>query len=132
MQRNELVSAAYRAVPEQPEGEMMQLRRAERIAFDIMVRYRLWGYRGTTMLKDMTPFGARIEGLTDVRMGDEITLLLPGLHAKTATIVWVDGRTAGMEFDHPLHDEVFKTLVKDFARSRPTFEPVKLPLRAAA
>lgn len=107
-------------------------RRAERVAFDLMVRYRLWGYRGTTMLKDMTPYGARVEGLNDVRLGGEVTILLPGLQAKSATAMWVEGSAAGIEFDHPLHGEVFKALVKDFARSRPTFDPDKLPLRTAA
>lgn len=109
-----------------------QLRRAERVAFDLMVKYRLWGFRGTIVLKDMTPFGARVEGLADLRMGDEIMLLLPGLQSKLSTVVWADGSSAGVEFDHPLHGEVFKVLVRDYARSRPTFEPVKLPLRAAA
>lgn len=116
--------------------ETIQLRRAERIAFDLMVKYRLWGFRGTIMLKDMTPYGARIEGLADVRMGDAITLLLPGLQPKLSTVVWQDGSSAGVEFDHPLHGEVFKELVRDYARSRPAYEPMtvpqNLPLRAAA
>ncbi|MFM5908257.1 MAG: hypothetical protein ACKOPO_11855 [Novosphingobium sp.] len=114
------------------ETAATQLRRADRVAFDLMVKYRLWGFRGTIMLKDMTPFGARIEGLSDIRMGDEITLLLPGLQPKLSTVVWAEGQSAGVEFDHPLHGEVFKALVKDYARSRPTFEPVRVPLRIAA
>ncbi len=109
-----------------------QIRSAERIAFDLMVRYRLWGYRGTSMLKDMTPFGARMEGLDSIRIGDEVIVLLPGLQPKSATAIWVEGRSAGIEFDHPLHGEVFRELVKEHARSRPTFEPAKLPVRAAA
>ena len=108
------------------------LRRAERVAFDLLVRYRLWGFRGTIMMKDMTPFGARIEGLADIRMGDEITLLLPGLQPKNATVVWAEGTSAGVEFDYPLHEEVFKALVRDYARSRPTFEEVAPSFRAAA
>lgn len=108
------------------------LRRAERVAFDLMVRYRLWGFRGTTMLKDMTPYGARIEGMGDIRIGDEITLLLPGLQPKTATVAWVDGASAGVEFDHPLHGEIFRELVKDYARSRPAFDVARLPLRLRA
>jgi len=107
-------------------------RRAERVAFDLMVRYRLWGYRGTTMLKDLTPFGARIEGIGDLRIADEVTLLLPGLQAKTAAVVWVEGSALGLEFDHPLHGEVFRALVKDYARSRPTFEGPAPVIRAAA
>ncbi len=108
----------------------IQLRRSERIAFDLMVKYRLWGFRGTIMLKDMTPFGARVEGLSDVRMGDAITLLLPGLQPKLSTVVWQDGSSAGVEFDHPLHGAVFKELVRDYARSRPSYEPVPLPMPA--
>ncbi|MFM6931926.1 MAG: PilZ domain-containing protein [Novosphingobium sp.] len=106
----------------------IQLRRSERIAFDMMVKYRLWGFRGTIMLKDMTPFGARVEGLSDVRMGDAITLLLPGLQLKLSTVVWQEGSSAGVEFDHPLHGEVFRQLVKDYARSRPSFEPIPVPM----
>lgn len=113
------------------ESMGIQLRRAERIAFDMMVKYRLWGFRGTIMLKDMTPFGARVEGLSDVRMGDAITLLLPGLQPKLSTVVWQDGSSAGVEFDHPLHGAVFKELVRDYARSRPSFEPVPMPMPAS-
>lgn len=108
------------------------LRRTERVAFDMMVKYRLWGFRGQTILKDMTPFGARIEGLKDLRLGDGITLLLPGLQPKEATVVWAEGSAAGMEFDHPLHGEVFKALVRDYARSRPTFETVELDAAASS
>ena len=102
--------------------ETPQLRRAERVAFDLMVKYRLWGFRGTIILKDMTPFGARIEGLADLRLGDSVTLLLPGLQPKDATVMWSEGSVAGIEFDHPLHGEVFQALVRDYARSRHTFE----------
>jgi len=119
-------------MPDGQEAATFQLRRAERVAFDLMVKYRLWGFRGTIMLKDMTPFGARIEGLPDLRMGDEVTLLLPGLQPKHSTVAWADGSSAGVEFDHPLHGEVFKDLVRDYARSRPTFDTVPAPLRAAA
>ncbi|MEP7221358.1 MAG: PilZ domain-containing protein [Novosphingobium sp.] len=114
------------------EAEGTILRRAERVAFDLMARYRLWAFRGTTILKDMTPYGARIEGLSDLRLGDEITLMLPGLQPKTATIVWASGRSAGVEFDHPLHNEVFRSLTKDYARSRPAYEPAGYPISAAA
>ncbi|MEJ6009630.1 hypothetical protein [Novosphingobium aquae] len=83
------------------------------------------------MLKDMPPLGARIEGMSDVRMGDAITLLLPCLEPKLSNVVWQDSSSAGVEFDHPLHGEVFKELVRDYAPSRPSFEPVPMPMPAA-
>ncbi|MEY4160439.1 MAG: hypothetical protein RLZZ136_1060, partial [Pseudomonadota bacterium] len=93
-----------------------RLRRARRVAFDLMVRFRLWGERGTTVLEDMTPYGARIARLNQVRIGDQITLQLPGLQPKTAEIAWIDGQAAGLEFDHPLHRRVFAQLVRDYAQ----------------
>ena len=58
--------------------------------------------------------------------------MLPGLQPKSATIVWASGRSSGVEFDHPLHSEVFRAMVNDYARSRPTFEPATLQISAAA
>jgi hypothetical protein len=117
---------------EHSEQEAIRLRRARRIAFDLLVRFRLWGSRGTTVLEDLTPYGARIERLGHVRIGDHITLHLPGLQPKIAAIAWIDGQAAGLEFDHPLHGTVFQQLVRDYAQPRPTYQPAPLPFFAAA
>ncbi|MBA3054587.1 MAG: PilZ domain-containing protein [Sphingomonadales bacterium] len=92
-----------------------QVRRAERHAVDLLVRYAWQGLRATVMLKDLTCFGARIEGIAALRTGDELTLLLPGLPATRATVAWVAGRSAGLTFEQALASAALDELVRDFA-----------------
>ena len=92
--------------------------RAERISFDMLVRYRNMGNRATVMLKNLTTGGARVEGIEGLRYGDVITLLLPSLKPKDAHVVWVSGSSVGLEFDRPLHKDVFEGLVLHHGRQR--------------
>jgi hypothetical protein len=50
--------------------------RAERIGFDIPVRYRRGDVRSSTLLINLTCGGARVEGIEDLRCGDKVTLYL--------------------------------------------------------
>ena len=90
-------------------------RRAKRIGFELPVRCKHGLVRSTIMLKDMTPHGARIEGIPRQRIGESILLFLPGLAPKTAFVVWSEVKTSGLEFELPLHENVFAALVADFA-----------------
>lgn len=85
--------------------------RAERISFDLMVRYRRDDERGSTLLRNLTCGGARVEGIAGLRCGDKVTLCLPSLKPKEATVVWLLGVGAGLEFDRPLHPDFFEELV---------------------
>lgn len=87
------------------------LPRAERVSFDMLVRYRHAGRRSTVVLRNLTAGGARIDGLEDLRWGDEITLMLPSLKPKEARVAWVSGHSAGLEFERPLHPDIFESLV---------------------
>ncbi|MEO0032379.1 MAG: hypothetical protein RIS94_2137 [Pseudomonadota bacterium] len=97
------------------ESELASQRRAARVGIELPARCKHGLTRSTVMLKDLTPYGARIEGIGSQRIGDVVTLLLPGLKAKTAFVVWSEASTAGLEFDHPLHSSVFDSLVSDYA-----------------
>ena len=85
--------------------------RAERVSFDMLVRYRREGTRATMLLKNLNCNGARVEGLAGLKFGDTITVMLPSLAPKEARVVWIDGMAAGLEFDRPLHPDIFETLV---------------------
>lgn len=113
-------------VASQPYAE----RRAERIAFDMLVRYAWRGRRATAMLKDLTRFGARIEGLDGLRKGDGLTLLLPGLRAVEADVAWSDGRSAGLSLANAIPTGAFRDLVRNFASSRTEAASI-LPERAS-
>ncbi|NMN06141.1 MULTISPECIES: PilZ domain-containing protein [unclassified Novosphingobium] len=92
-----------------------EARRFPRIGVELPVRVKHGLVRATVMLKDLTPYGARIEGLEKQRIGEPIMLMLPGLKPKLAFVAWSEPMTSGLEFDHPLHETVFAALVSDFA-----------------
>jgi hypothetical protein len=95
--------------------EHFKERRAKRIGFELPVRCKHGLIRSTVMLKDITTHGARIEGIAKQRIGESILLFLPGLAPKTAFVVWSEEKTSGLEFEHPLHENVYDALVTDFA-----------------
>jgi hypothetical protein len=90
-------------------------RRVERVGLEMMVRCRRGVTRTTVMLKDLTPYGARIEGLEKMPIGETISLMLPGLQPKLAFVMWSEAMASGLEFEHPLHEDVFSSVVSDFA-----------------
>lgn len=100
--------------------------RAERISFDLMVRYRFGEERGPNLLKNLTCGGARVEGIAGLRCGDKVTLCLPSLAPKEATVVWLMGQSAGLEFDRPLHPDIFEELVMRHASQRERSETDRL------
>jgi hypothetical protein len=92
-------------------------RAQERQAVELLVRFAWNGLRGTAMLKDLTRFGARIEGITALRKGDWLTLLMPGLPATDAMVAWTAGSTAGLAFADPLDEQGHGDLIANFAVS---------------
>lgn len=108
-------------------------RRAIRVGIELPVRVKHGATRSTVILNDMNVYGARIEGLEKLRVGEPLYLMLPGLQPKLAFVVWSRDRVSGLEFEHRLHDEVFQLLVSDFAikhyRETP---PPRSPQRRAA
>lgn len=115
-------------------------RRAPRVGIELPVRCKHGQIRSTVILKDMNQYGARIEGLEELRIDEAIHLMLPGLQPKLAFVVWSRDRVSGLEFEHRLHDDVFQSLVSDFAirHYREGHHPPKqqaakpLPVRKAA
>jgi hypothetical protein len=98
-------------------------RQAERIAFDMLVRYAWRARRATAMLKDLTRFGARIEGIPGLSKGDLLTLLLPDLQPIEATVAWAEGHSAGLSFGAAVPAGCYDNLVRNFATGRPQRAP---------
>lgn len=107
-------------------------RRAMRVGVELPVRGKAGLIRSTFLLKDLTRFGARICGLGIQRVGEPITLLLPGsTRATTAFVMWANPQAAGLEFLEPLDEALFARLVEDYAMGRMTdAAPVPPPLAA--
>jgi len=117
--------------PEFASGGFERQRRAPRVGFELPVRCKDGVTRSTVMLKDMTQFGAQVQGIARQRVGEPLTLLLPGLPATTAYVVWANAMTAGLEFDRPLHSEAFAELVSDYAIGQAR-KPAGRPMRHTA
>lgn len=98
-----------------PEDQGFEARRERRFGVELPVRCKHGLLRKTVMLKDLTQHGARIEGLGKLRIGEPITLLLPALQPKLAFVAWSDESASGLEFERPLHEDVFARLIADFA-----------------
>ncbi|MFN4136042.1 MAG: PilZ domain-containing protein [Novosphingobium sp.] len=108
-------------------------RRAPRVGIELPVRCKRGAERSTVILKDLNPYGARIEGLEKLRIDEPLYLLLPGLQPKLAFVVWSRDRVSGLEFERRLHDEVFERLVSEFAiRHYREAGAARLPVRHAA
>lgn len=107
------------------------MRRAERVGLELPVRCKHGLTRSTVMLKDLTPYGARIDGLDKLQIGEAITLLIPALQPKMAFVVWSEPMSSGLEFDHPLHQDVFDALVGNYAIGQHR-TAAKRPVRRAA
>ncbi len=100
---------------EETGSSLVSKRREKRVGFELPVRCKHGMIRSTVMLKDMTARGAMISGLEKLRIGEAVTLFLPSLAPKTAFVVWSEPMTSGLEFEWALHEDVFATLVADFA-----------------
>ena len=98
--------------------DVVYVPRARRVSFDMLVRYRHNGQRAIGLIKDLNCGGARIEGLSGLRVDESITLYLPGLKPKEARVAWVSGLASGLEFERALHPDIFEQLVLHHATSR--------------
>lgn len=114
--------------------EFVAQRRAPRVGIELPVRCKHGATRSTVILKDLNQYGARIEGLEKLRLDEPLQILLPGLQAKMAFVVWSRDKVSGIEFEHPLHHDVFQLLVSEFAiKHYREGNPPKLPpIRHAA
>lgn len=100
---------------ETENAEFDAKRRAARVGIELPVRCKRGTERSTVILKDLNQYGARIEGLEKLRIDESIQLMLPSLQPKLAFVVWSRDRVSGLEFERPLHEEVFESLVSEFA-----------------
>lgn len=100
-------------------------RRHQREQVEMMARFRRDLVNTTVMLKDITRFGARIEGVGQLEKDEAVTLTLPGCRPAMAFVAWATDHSAGLEFAEPLDDAVFVELVTQYGMGRPPAGPAK-------
>ena len=89
-----------------------QTRRTPRVALDAEVALRRSGrnnYR--VQVFDLSPEGCRIEFVDRPDIDEMLWVKFEGLEAVPATVCWLRGPLAGLEFGRPIHPAVFEVLL---------------------
>lgn len=86
-------------------------RRQAREQVEMLAKFRRDLVSCTVMLKDLTRFGARIEGVGRLITDEAVSLALPGCRPAMAFVAWANEHCAGLEFADPLDGNVFHDLV---------------------
>ncbi|EJL20987.1 hypothetical protein [Novosphingobium sp. AP12] len=84
---------------------------------EMMARFRRDITSTTVMLKDLTRFGARVEGVGALEVDEMVTLSLPGCRPSLAFVAWANEHCAGLEFVEPLAGPLFAELVARYGLS---------------
>lgn len=63
-------------------------------------------------LVDLSSLGCRIEIEDRILVGSFAWIILPTLESWYTRIAWVEGKTAGLDFDQPLHPAVADMIVR--------------------
>lgn len=103
--------------PESIDSESID-RRETREQVEMLAKFRRGVVSITVMLKDLTRFGARIEGVGHLDADEAVSLALPGCRPAMAFVAWSNEHCAGLEFAEPLDDDVFSGLVSDYGLGR--------------
>ena len=93
-------------------------RRQQREQVEMMAKFRRNVASSTVMLKDLTRFGARIEGIGQLERDEAVSLALPGCRPSMAFVAWANDHCAGLEFAEPLESAVFTDLVAQYGLGR--------------
>ena len=67
--------------------------------------------RALCKVVDLSLHGARLQIYSGLKRGARMWLTLPVIGPRAATIIWSDDFLAGCQFDEPLDDESFETLL---------------------
>ncbi|WP_404479631.1 hypothetical protein [Novosphingobium sp. BL-52-GroH] len=100
-----------------PPGSPSAERVHPREQVEMMARFRRGIASSMVLLKDLTPWGARVEGVGALEPDEVIALSLPGCRPSLAFVAWANAHCAGLEFIEPLDDDLFVDLVARYGLS---------------
>lgn len=97
--------------PEPPQNNE-QPRKVERVPLQTELVVRQAGRRARVLeVSDFSRFGCCLTFEDVPSEGEWVWVALPGLSPVEARVRWTEGRRAGVEFIHPVHDAVFDLLL---------------------
>ena len=105
-------------LPPEPDSKEHAPRRSERVSLAADVRLRRIGkstFRVT--LTDVSPEGCKVQLVERPSKDERVLVKFEGLEVLEATVCWVEGFTAGLSFDKPMHPAVFELLIERLSLS---------------
>ena len=88
-------------------------RKSARVAITAEVQLRRRGQHNYQVnIFDLSAEGCRIDLIEKPQLDEEIWVKFDGLEALIATVCWVEGNTAGVEFQRAIHPAVLDHVVK--------------------
>jgi hypothetical protein len=88
-------------------------RKSARVTISAEVQLRRRGHHNYCVsIFDLSPEGCRVDPLEKPQLDEELCVKFDGLEALVATVCWIEGNTAGVEFQRPIHPAVVDLIVK--------------------
>jgi hypothetical protein len=72
---------------------------------------RTGGHSFRVTVFDLSTTGCKIEFIERPAVGERVWVRFDGLSAVEGTVRWVAGHIGGVQFQHPLHEAIFRRLV---------------------
>lgn len=99
-------------IPPEAEAKQHWPRRSERVSLSAEVTLRRRGATGFRVtLTDVSPDGCKVALVERPSVDERVLVKFDGIEALDSGVCWVDGFTAGLKFERPLHPAVFDLLV---------------------
>ena len=97
----------------EPEQRKFAERKSDRITTAAEVTMRRLGSANYKLtVNDLSPHGCKLELVERPAVSERVLIKFEGLETLDAEVCWVDGFTAGLRFDRPMHPAVFELLVE--------------------
>lgn len=97
----------------------METRKKKRYSISAEGRYRKGtGVRFNIAIQNLSEEGCQFADLVGrIDVGDDITIRIGEIGPIPARVKWIERRTAGVEFDHPLHPSVLEHVIAHGGRN---------------
>ena len=100
-------------IPPEPEAKTYWPRQSERVEAAAEVTMRRMGKASYRLaVSDLSAHGCKLELVERPAVGERVLVKFEGLEILDAEVCWVDGHTAGLRFERPMHPAVFELLVE--------------------
>ncbi|HEY6048491.1 MAG TPA: PilZ domain-containing protein [Sphingomicrobium sp.] len=99
--------------PEESESAEHKPRQAERLSLTAEVSLRRLGklnYR--VQVFDISSQGCKVELVDKPRLEEHVLVKFEGLESLEAEVCWIEGTSAGLRFEKPIHPAVFDLLLQ--------------------